>query len=121
MIRLELPWPPSTNTLYPTGADGRRHRSAALTAYYRQVAECCLLQLVGTRRPLMTRLRISLWLSPPRDQRWDVDGRLKALQDALEKACVYANDQQIDEVHVYRCAPMAGGKVEVRIDEYEYE
>ena len=41
----------------------------------------------------------------------------KPLLDALEHAGVYEDDSQIDLLITRRCEPVAGGKIEVRLDE----
>ena len=47
MIRLTLPWPPTANNAYPTGAGGRRYLSDAGKAYAREVWVSVLQQRQG--------------------------------------------------------------------------
>jgi crossover junction endodeoxyribonuclease RusA len=45
----------------------------------------------------------------------DLDNRLKALNDALEHAGVFDDDEQIDELHVTRGPIVKGGECFVMI------
>ena len=48
------------------------------------------------------RLAVAIWLHWPNKRRGDVDNRVKPVLDALQRAGVYDDDSQIDELHVYR-------------------
>ena len=41
-------------------------------------------------------------LVPADRRRWDIDNRIKSLQDALQVSGVYADDSQIDELRIVR-------------------
>jgi crossover junction endodeoxyribonuclease RusA len=45
----------------------------------------------------------------------DIDNRIKSLQDALEVAGAYDNDEQIDDLRVLRGPIVSGGRMEVMI------
>jgi crossover junction endodeoxyribonuclease RusA len=120
MIRLALPVCPTDNHLY-TIAEGRKVLSAQGRAYYHTVAQLCMIQLVGIPRPLTGRLGIWLFFYPPDRRRRDLSNGCKALADSLQKAGIYLDDEQIDAWHLFRCAQVPGGKVEVTIIELEYE
>ena len=120
MIHIVLPYPPSSNNLYAT-VGHRRVLSSAGRAYKKTVAECCLIELVGVPLPLTTRLALILWISPPTRRHYDMDGKVKVVQDALQDAGVFVNDEQIDELHVYRCGIHPGGMAEVILLEYAIE
>lgn len=120
MITLILPWPPSTNHLYAT-VRGRRVLSKAGRLYHEAVV---LEATYGPRRDWIglptERLSISVHLYAPSRRLYDLDGRVKALLDALGKkyAGVYQDDKQIDALHIYRMPPAPPhGKVIVRIRE----
>lgn len=49
--------------------------------------------------------------SPPDRRARDLDNILKALLDALAHAGVYADDSEIDELHIYRLPARAPGTV----------
>lgn len=63
------------------------------------------------------RLRIFVELIPGNRRSFDIDGRLKALLDAME-GYSYTNDSQIDEIEVIR-KPMDKGKARCRVTIYE--
>lgn len=118
MIQLDtltLPLPPSVNRYYRhvgakvlISADGRAYRS-------RVVSEV-LMQL---RRPprLSGRLAIIMRVYPPDRRRRDLDNLRKALWDALTHAGVWLDDSQIDDDRAIRCERVAGGRVEIDIEE----
>jgi Holliday junction resolvase RusA-like endonuclease len=124
MIRLELSWPPSVNHLYYTGEDGRRHLSKAGRAFHKTIAEECLVQLVGIVRPLPDRLTMWVWLAPNRataqaPNGWDISNRVKVLEDALQQANVFFNDEQIDALVIVRQKPRIRGRVIVRLEPFD--
>ena len=54
----------------------------------------------------------------PRDKRKiDLDNRAKACLDALQKAGVYADDEQVDELNISRGSIIQGGRMEVMVGE----
>lgn len=117
-ISLVLPYPPSSNTLYPTGGDGRRHLSKVGRAYHVDVASAVLVQWPrDVARPLTGRLAVSIWFYPPDRRRRDVDNGVKIVHDALTRAGAWEDDHQIKEVHLYWRAVVALGYVEVLIQE----
>ena len=59
------------------------------------------------------RLRINVELIPGNRRSFDIDGRLKALLDAME-GYIYTNDSQVDELEVIR-KPMEKGKARCRV------
>ena len=59
-------------------------------------------------------LEIVLW---PKDKRkYDIDNRIKALLDSLQDAGVFDDDEQIDQINVYRGdGVISGGQARVLI------
>lgn len=113
MIILNLPFPPSVNTYYRRGAhatymskQGREYKKAV--ADY--IAESNTPKL-GTARLC---LEIVLW---PKDKRkYDIDNRIKALIDSLQDAGVFDDDEQIDQINIFRgSGTVSGGKAMVLI------
>ena len=99
MIILNLPFPPSVNTYYRRGAHttymskGGREYKAKVAEY---IAESNTPKLGASRLSL----EIVLW---PKDKRkYDIDNRIKALLDSLQDAGVFDDDEQIDQINVYR-------------------
>ena len=113
-IELILPYPPSLNH------------------YWRRVGSRTLLSRAGReyRERLIGIVRsqglppmegwLECWIAafPPDRRRRDVDNLLKALLDGLEHSGLYANDYQIESLHIKRCAPKRPhGEVVVTIEE----
>jgi crossover junction endodeoxyribonuclease RusA len=48
------------------------------------------------------RIRVAINVYPPDNRVRDLDNILKVPMDAMQKLCIYKNDSQIDELHVYR-------------------
>ncbi len=63
-------------------------------------------------------LEIVLW---PKDKRkFDIDNRIKALLDSLQDAGVFDDDEQIDQINVYRgSGTVSGGQARVMIEVIE--
>lgn len=114
-IALCLPWPPSSNNAYPTNRQGKRFLSNAGRDYTQRVAECVL--QAGSPR---IEGRVSVWyeLFPPNRRKFDVAGKEKILSDALVKAGVIADDEQIDDNRQTRRGIVDEGEVHVWIAPY---
>lgn len=93
---LVLPYPPPTNRLYRADR-GVVHLSAEGEAYHLMVA---VLAHAAGLEPLAGPVALTVHVYRPR-KAGDLDGRLKALLDALQ-GTAYGNDAQIVELHAYR-------------------
>ncbi len=92
--------PPALNNLYPTGRDGRRHLSAEGRQWHRTVADACtaarLLPFPQKRVYLSVHLEfVGLNYAS------DVDGRAKAVLDALADALGF-DDRYVEELTLRR-------------------
>ena len=58
---------------------------------------------------------LTLRLHPARKGIFDLDNRLKIIQDSLNQIC-FEDDSQVDEVHLYRGGVVKKGKVILRLD-----
>jgi len=117
-MRLELPWPPTANTMFPTGKDGRRHLSKRGRSYRIEVyARVCeqTKRLKTLRGPLI----VSVFLYPPDKRKRDIDNSFKALFDALTYSAVWEDDSQIKLLCAYVMPKKKGGGVFLHIEESE--
>ena len=113
MIVLNLPFPPSVNTYYRRGAhatymskQGREYK-AAVADY---IAES------GTPKLGAARLSMEIVLWPKDKRKYDIDNRIKAIQDSLQDAGVFDDDEQIDQINIYRGdGVVKGGQARVLI------
>ena len=112
-VVLTLPYPPSNNTYWRRN-QGRVHISREGKRYRQQVMGAVLEQL-GRIEPLTGRLDMEIVVTPPDRRKRDLDNTLKSLLDALEKAEVFADDEQIDDLRILRGGVSPPGAVDVYI------
>ncbi len=116
-MRIELPWPPSTNT-YWRHVGSRVLLSKDGRDYRKRVGWIALeLRLAGVipKLPMQDRVKVTILASPPDQRRRDLDNLLKSLLDALSHASVWLDDSQVDDLRVIRVAPTKPGRVEITI------
>ena len=116
MIELQLPFPPSVNAMWRTprsgplagrtmlSKDGRKYREA--------VQQALVLQCVALRG-IADRVAVEIEARMPDRRKRDLDNLPKAVLDALTHAGLWADDEQIDDLRVWR-APQLSGEVIVR-------
>ena len=123
MIRLELPFPPSTNTYYRSVRMGQSCRVLLSKKGRQYKQDVCnyiadlILDSHNFKIPLLGRLSVHITLHAPNRRKYDIDGRLKSLLDALEDAGVYPNDEAVDHLVVCRGDIIKGGQVIVQLME----
>ena len=110
-----LAWPPSVNGYWRNTArgtllskKGRQFRVDALDDIRRQL---------GEPAPIMGRVRVLLELTPPCRRRRDIDNHAKGVLDAIVKAGVLADDEQVDELIIKRLGVSKPGCCDVTITE----
>lgn len=111
MIIITVPYPPSINNYWRRRGPAV-YVSAAGKRYRRAVAG--IVKIAGVKLQ-QGRLRVNVTLHPPDNRCRDVDNAMKALLDAMERAGVYEDDEQIDELHISRGKPTPGGMAVVAI------
>ena len=65
------------------------------------------------------RLKAHLDIYPPDRRKRDIDNAQKCLLDAMEKAQLYLDDNQIKDLHSVMREPVKGGKVIVTLEAIE--
>lgn len=108
MINLTLPFPPTVNHMWGF-AGKRKYLKKEAHEFRRIVQEAC----VEAKAKIHGRIAIFIALYPPTKRKFDLDNRIKALQDALEHAGVYLNDEQIDTIICVRRDVVKGGMCKV--------
>ena len=123
-LSLDLPYPPTANTLYRAVSRGRLAGRTLLSYKARQFYQDCgrviaIQRMNGNQSqfPIRGRLEVTYHVSPPDRRRRDLGNIEKAVSDALHKCGVIEDDSQIDELHILRREPVKGGKLNVRIRE----
>lgn len=111
-----LPYPPSVNSYWRNVKVNKAVLSDGAKAY-----RIAVLAAVGPCMPLRGRLVVSVSLFPPDKRQRDIDNVAKALFDALQHACVYKNDEQIDEFTIKRMPIIEGGACSVFIQQIPME
>lgn len=95
--------PPTVNHYYRSTRGGRRYKTEAGRVYQ----EATVLQMTAAKRrgveyPYTGRAGVYITLTAGSARKWDLDNRVKAVQDCLQIAGILADDSQIDELWVRR-------------------
>ena len=112
-IKIELPWPPTVNTMFAT-FKGRRILSAAGRKY--RAEAIAIAKLMGVCDRVLSRLSVSITAYPPDRRKRDLDNLLKAPLDAMTHAGVWDDDSQIDKLSIARGEIRKGGGITVIIN-----
>lgn len=105
MIRLTLPWPPSTNTIWRSLRSGPLAGRVLLSKAgreYRKSVHAAVTAQIGARGTISGPVKVDIQLHPPTRHRLDLDNRIKAVLDALTHAAVWVDDSQVDVLIVSR-------------------
>ncbi len=101
LIKLEIEGlPPTVNMMY-RGLQGHRFKTKNTLEYQNYVTDK-LRKLWHSRPPYDGRAAFSITYHTHSRRRWDIDNRVKALQDCLALAGVIKDDSQIDKLMVER-------------------
>lgn len=100
LLELELEGlPPTVNSMYRTGG-GRRYKQAEARSYQERVS--LEMRRLWSGKPYDGPAELSIIFTTNNRRRWDIDNRVKALQDCLVMSGVLADDKLIDVLHVER-------------------
>lgn len=112
MLTLTLPWPPSLNSYWNFNGS-RRFIGKKGLAFRAQVFKIAHNPTQTLKGPIT--LNIDAY--PPDKRKRDLDNILKSLNDSLEYARVFENDNQIAKLIVTRREVEAPGRLVVTIEE----
>ena len=95
LLQLELgDLPPSVNQMYRTGRNGNRYKRAEVSEWQDSVSRI-MREARNNQPPYMGEVEVHVIFRVANNRKWDVDNRLKALFDCLEKGRVIKDDSQI--------------------------
>jgi len=97
MIVITLPCLPPTVNHYYIQRGSRKFLSKVANQFRQTVADN-----FGNQPMLDGRIKMTVQLMASNKRRWDLDNRIKPLQDALQLAGCFENDSQIDHLTVMR-------------------
>ena len=112
MIKLNIPFPPTVNHMW--GYAGKRKYLKKEAHEFRRIVQEAVIE---ANAKISGRLAIFIALYAPTKRKYDIDNRVKAIQDALEHAGVFLDDEQIDFLFVIRKEPVKGGLCKVLLIE----
>lgn len=92
--------PPTVNHLY-RNFRGRRYKTAAGRTYQEEVSSL-MRESWKNQPPNEEPVELRITFTTNSRRKWDVDNRVKALQDCLSMAGVLKDDRQVEILHVER-------------------
>lgn len=114
-VTLTLPWCPLNNRIW-RHVGGRTILSKAAKDYRQAVAQAVLEQWPqDVLRPFSGRLTCTIVAHAQDNRRYDIDGTCKSVWDSLQKAGVFLDDWQFDELIIRRGSVRHGGVIYVKI------
>ena len=103
LLSLELKGlPPTVNHLYRTNIRTGRRYKTAMCKIYQDYVTLMLSTVWGSQPAYSGAIELRIRLMSSYRRKWDIDNRVKALQDCLELAGVVKDDTQVEILHVER-------------------
>ncbi len=106
--------PPTVNSMYRSMRNGQRYKTKECKEFQERVTS---LMRKDNPNPYTGRAKLLIRFTAADKRRWDIDNRVKALQDCLILSGVLKDDCQIDTLHVERQYGTAPATY-IRLDEY---
>ncbi len=102
LLELEIQGlPPTVNHLYRTARAGFRYKTETGRKYQEQVSSLLAKKWQG-RAPYSGDVELRIEFMAKTRRKWDIDNRVKALQDCLNMAGIIEDDSQVQILHVER-------------------
>lgn len=114
MTTITVPWPPALNRYYRHW-NGRTLISREGRRYRKIIQQQAIME--AWPRLGRSRLRLAIIANPPDRRRRDLDGLFKCLLDSLERARLFDDDGQIDDLHILRGPVTTPGCCTIHIEE----
>ena len=92
--------PPTVNHLYRTGRNGQRYKTRAGRNWQRDAAG--ILRCAWAREPYGGDVELRVYLIAADRRKWDIDNRVKAVQDCLQAGGVLKDDRQVQRLLLER-------------------
>ncbi len=115
-MRIELDFPPSLNTMYPSSRNGGRHLSKRGKAF-KDNAYGMILEQHGIFKPFTGPIKVTIEVVPPDKRKRDLDNLIKPTLDALVNANVMMDDSQIKAIYATMLEPSKPGSCVVIVEE----
>lgn len=114
---LTLPLGPTINHYYQRNKNGGVRISQAGQDFRWEVARAVREAKMPT---IKGRVCMVVRVYPRSKAKTDISNRIKPLEDALQAAGAFLNDEQIDDERVLRGGVVSGGRIEVLIGEIDH-
>ena len=115
LLHMELKGlPPTVNHMYRSTKGGRRYKTM-MGKLYQDYATLSLSAEWHNKPAYAGDIELRITFTSTNRRRWDIDNRVKALQDCLELAGVIKDDSQVQVLHVER---QHGKQAKTRLEIY---
>ena len=110
MVTIDLPFPPSVNTAFPSGRNGRRHKSKRYVAWCEEAG-----WLLKSQKPghIKGEVNVTIELQKPDKRRRDLDNYNKPVLDLLVDHGVIDDDSMIQKLTTLWTPVLLGCRVKV--------
>ena len=113
-VEFMIPYPPSGNHIWKHTQAGAHYLTPKAQLYYQTVAVEVMRQ--SAHRGLEGRLGVRCVIYPPDKRRRDMDNAWKVISDACTRARVWIDDNQIDQITLFRARDsQAKGMISMRV------